>query len=114
MRAGKLRHKLLIQTNAESTDSTTGEKIKNWSTTWTAPGSITAVTGGEKWLANTTTPELTHVIRVRGSQNVTILPSMRVLFGSRIFEILQANNMSEIDKEWQLQVREIPEGGLDG
>ena len=114
MRAGKLRHKLLIQTNTPSADSVTGEPVKSWATTWTAYGEIIAVTGGEKWLANTTSPDLTHVINVRGHSSVDITPSMRILFGTRVFEILRAQNMSEIDKRWQIQCREIVEGGLDG
>jgi SPP1 family predicted phage head-tail adaptor len=113
MRAGKLRHKLLIQTGALSPDGTTGENSKNWTTTWTAYGSVRAVTGGETWLANTTHTDLTHVINLRGSQSVNITQSMRILFGTRVFEILDPNNMSEIDKEWQIQVKEVPEGGLD-
>jgi SPP1 family predicted phage head-tail adaptor len=96
IRAGDLRHPVTIQSlgDAEETDEW-GKSVETWETVAEAWASIEQLSGEERAIANQTTPSATHRLVIR--TDVIIDASMRVLFGSRRFDIATAFRPDEID-----------------
>ena len=99
MRAGALRHYLTIEAPTESQDAY-GGNVKGWSTVATSWGSVrtASITEGQQFagqLANAT-----HEIVIRHAAGVD--ESCRVVFGSRIFQVIGVNNRDERNIEQTL------------
>lgn len=91
MRAGKLRHKVTIQQPTLATNSI-GEATKTWSTYAQAWANVQPLTGRELFASQQVNAEQTVRITIRALSGV--VPTMRVLFDGRYYEIL-----SVIDRE---------------
>lgn len=104
MRAGKLRHKILIETKSNSIDSY-GAVTETWSTYATVWGSIEPLNGREYFEAGKVSSEVTAVIKTRYVSGV--LPLMRAKFGTRIYSIVSVININELNKELQLMCKEV-------
>ena len=96
MRAGDLRHRVTIQSASESV-SAAGEVTKTWSDVATVWASIEPLTGREKWLAEQVQAAATHRVRMRYRSDVGL--ENRLLYGSRVLDILEVMNTGERDKE---------------
>ncbi len=92
MQAGKLRHRVAIQTFTETQD-TYGEPIRTWSTALTVHASIKPLRGQELLAAQEIAAETTHESRMRYNSTLTSLA--RLKFGSRIFDITGVVNWLE-------------------
>ena len=103
MRAGALRHKIVIQEPTETQDSVGGPDA-TWSTFATVWASIEPLNGRELFAAQQINAEITARIRIRYLSGV--IPKMRVSFGERIFEILSVINLEERNREMELMVKE--------
>lgn len=104
MRAGQLRHRIVIQSVTETRDSF-GQPQPSWSTFAERYAEILPQSGREYLAARTITPELTHLVRLRGVTGVT--PKMRVLLGTRVLDILAAVPVEERTRELLLTCREL-------
>lgn len=104
MKAGKLRHKIIIEQAINSIDSY-GATTRTWSTYATAWASVEPLTGREYFEQGKVNSEVTTRIRTRYISGVTNL--MRVKFGTRIFGIVRINNILERNKEFELMCQEI-------
>jgi len=94
LRAGKLIHLMSIQAVTELRDSYGGtKKNSTWATIDTDWSSLDSLTGREFFASQEIQAAATHTIKRRFISGVT--PKHRILFGSRIFDILYAN----IDQE---------------
>lgn len=91
MRAGKLRHKVTIQQATDSQNSI-GEVTKTWSTFAKVWANIQPLAGRELFASQQINAEQTVRITIRALSGVE--PRMRVLFGTRYYDIL-----SVIDRE---------------
>lgn len=103
MRAGKLRHRIVIEHVAETQD-TDGSVLETWSAFAAAQSSIEPVSGREYFDAQTTQADVTHRIYLRYVSGVN--PKMRVTYNQRIFNILSVINTRERNVELQLMCRE--------
>jgi SPP1 family predicted phage head-tail adaptor len=79
MRAGKLRHRLKIQSKTTALDSF-GGGAATWSTFANVYGSVEPLTGRERFDAQQVNPEVNHVVRIRYLDGV--VPEQRILWGS--------------------------------
>lgn len=77
-----------------------GEVIQTWVTKQYIWASIEPLTGREKFLAQQVYTDLTARIRVRYRSDIN--PTMRLLFGHRIFEINAVVNPGERNEELEL------------
>jgi SPP1 family predicted phage head-tail adaptor len=93
--AGDLRHQVQIQSRSTSDDSF-GQPQATWSTVRAAYASIVNITSREIYQAGMLTSQLTHMITVRWSPTV-VAPGMRVLFGSRVFQVQACVNVLEMN-----------------
>ena len=103
MFAGRLRHRVDLQSVAES-QSGTGAVKRSWSTYATVWAEVRPAQGGERFTAQRVTAETTHTVRIRWRSGVTTAD--RVKFGARVFEIESILNPDERDRELVLLCKE--------
>ena len=89
MRAGRLRHRVSIQSTSESTDAF-GALTDSWSTDATVWASIEPISGREAQIAKQTNPLVSHRVVMRYRSGVT--PKNRILFGSSVYHITEVIN----------------------
>lgn len=103
MRAGALRHSVSIQRKIMTTDSH-GGPVEAWDTVCTTNASIEPLQGREFIAAQAVNAETTGRIRMRYRSG--IVPAMRVIFGTRVFNIQSVINPEERNRELILMVSE--------
>ena len=104
MRAGQLRHRISIQSVGSTVDDY-GDLSNSWSTDATVWARISPISGNEEKIASQLTGVETHRIRIRYRSGVTA--HNRVLFGSRTFEIVSANNWDERNVFIEILAKEV-------
>lgn len=104
MRAGTLRHRVEIQSPTNTTEAD-GTFSSSWTTETTRWASVDPVSGDELSRSNQKVGELTHQVTMR---HVDTLPSSyRLLWGSRVFNIVTSRNLNERDRTTLLLCREV-------
>lgn len=102
MRAGTLRHRVILQSPAGSRDAV-GERTTTWTNVATVWASVGPLTARELIAAGQPMSEVSHRVRVRHSATIAALDgSWRVLFGSRVLVIQGVRNIDERDREYEL------------
>ena len=104
MRSGNLKHKIEIQSYTE-TSNDFGEVTKGYSTFKTVYASITPLAGKEYFASKQLNAEVSHKIECRYLSGV--LPSMRIVYGTRIFNIESVINIREANKTLQIMAVEV-------
>ncbi len=99
MRAGKLRHQVIIQRLVAGSpqQKPSGEPDTSWTTYLTVSASVEPVTGREPFLAQEHLSEVDTKIRIRYRDGITA--DMRVSFGSRYYNIRAILNFEERNRE---------------
>jgi len=103
MRAGRLRHRVGIQSQTTSLD-VYGEDTGSWVTGATVWASVEPISGNERIQSNAMEATTTHRVRMRGGATVTT--DNRLLFGSRVLEIESIADMGERGISKELLCRE--------
>jgi SPP1 family predicted phage head-tail adaptor len=103
MRAGSLRHLVSIESYTETRDSFGGVS-NTWAEFSKAYANIVPLSGKEKYVSAEKYATSTHQITIRYLDGVD--PKMRVVYGTRMFEIVSVINTGERDKMMQLIVEE--------
>jgi SPP1 family predicted phage head-tail adaptor len=104
MRAGSLKHRVVFQ-EQKSTKNNYGEKVDEWVDTLTAPVGIRTISGKEQYLSNQNYSTLSHLLEARYSSLINT--KQRILFGTRIFNILAVLNVYEANKRLEILVEEV-------
>ena len=107
MRAGVLHEQVKIQSKSVTRDTDGGEII-TWTDVATVWASIEPLRGQEFLEASGLHANVDHRIRVRHMSG--ILPSMRVLYGDRAFNINAVIQVAERRREIQLMCQELING----
>lgn len=84
MEAGKLRHRITIQQRSSTQDSY-GQPLVAWTDVATVWCAIDPLSGRELLAAEAVQSEITHKVVMRYRSGINA--KMRVLYGSRIFDI---------------------------
>ena len=92
MQAGRLRHRVIIESVSQVQDSL-GDTTDTWSTVDTVSASITPTTGNERSENNQVVAQTTHKIVIRAYSALT--PKHRFKFDTRIFGILRVLDFDE-------------------
>ena len=95
---------MTIQTASE-TPNTYGEQVRTWSTFATVWASIEPLSGNELENARQRVAKASHLIRCRHVASVT--PKMRLIYGSRTFDIGAAMDVDERNRELRLLCTEV-------
>lgn len=104
MRSGNLKNKVAFETYAE-TQNDFGEVIKGYSDFKTVYASIVPLSGKEYFSAQQINAEISHKIECRYFAGV--LPTMRIVYGTRIFNIESVINIREANKTLQIMCTEV-------
>ena len=99
MRAGRLRHRVVIQQPVNAADAT-GQMVATWTTVGTVWAAVEPLNGREYMTAQQVDSETTTRIRTRyGSEISSIDPSWRITFDSRNFDIQSVIRPNEYGDE---------------
>lgn len=104
MRSGNLKHKLTFQDQTELKNDF-GEAVNDWNDIYICRASIQTISGKETYLSNQNYSTLSHKLRVRYSNLINT--KQRILFGTRVFNILAVLNIFEANKELEILVEEV-------
>lgn len=107
MQAGTLRHVVTIQEN-QAVQNDLGEAVPNWVTVATGRASVEPISGREFFEAQQRQAEITHRVRMR--YRTEPVPTMRLLYGSRVLMIESVIDVGERRCELHLMCREMPNG----
>lgn len=102
---GRLRHRVTIQSVTRTRDSY-GDPIETWATTHTVWANIEPQTGRERVAAAQIVAETDVMIRIRYVAG--ILPTMQVVEGSDVYDILAVRNLYGRDRWLELFCRAQP------
>ena len=108
MRAGRLRHQVVIQTPAEDNDSY-GQAIKTWGTFATVHAAVEPLNGREFLAAAQINAETTTKITIRYLSGIT--QKMRISYDNRLFNIEAMKNIGERDRQIELMCSEGTNNG---
>ena len=92
MRAGSLKHQIVIQRYTEAQNDY-GEAIATWTDLLSTRASIRPLSAKDIFIGKSLINETTHKVFMR--YQIDIKPNDRVLFGSRIFSITSVINSEE-------------------
>ena len=104
MRAGALKHPVIFQEKGKTKDNY-GEEIDDWIDILKAPVGIRTISGKEQYLSNQNYSTLSHLIEARYSSLIN--SKQRILFGTRVFNILAVLNVYEANKRLEILVEEV-------
>lgn len=96
---GRMRNRIAIQSRTATT-SETGGVTHTWSTDMTVWGSISPLSGNEPLRADKLLPEVSHRVRIRYRSGITA--KNRLVFDSRVFQIVAVLNRDERNIELEL------------
>lgn len=103
MRAGKLRHRVIIQKATETRDAH-GGITRTWADVSTVWASVEPLSGREFLDASQTEADISHRVRIRHYDDLT--PSHRIVHGGRHLNIETIMNRDERDIELELMCKE--------
>jgi SPP1 family predicted phage head-tail adaptor len=103
MRAGPMRHRITLETPAE-TQTPDGSVTRTWAPFATVWASVEPLLGREWFDAQREQADVSHRVRMRFLAGVS--HNMRVMLGSRVFEIESVINAGERNRELVLMCRE--------
>lgn len=109
MRSGDLRQRVTFQTRTNAQDPATGVITESWANAFTVWASVATISGRELLSAQQLQSEVTHTVMVRYRTelaNPQTVAAMRIVFGTRYFNILDSANENERNREVILQVQE--------
>jgi len=104
MRAGDLRHRVTIQQAVESQNDF-GEVITTWQNYKTVWAAIKPLTGREYFASQQVNAEVSVQIQMRYIPGIT--PKMRIVEGSKVYEIEAVMDVEGKRKELQLLCKEV-------
>jgi len=104
MRSGNLKHKVNFEAYTE-TENDFGEVIEGYSVFKTVYASIVPISGKEYFASKQVNAEVSHKIECRYFAGV--LPNMRIVYGTRIFNIESVINIREANKTLQIMCTEV-------
>jgi SPP1 family predicted phage head-tail adaptor len=98
VRIGALRHRITVQNKSASSDGMGGQTY-SWSNVTTLWSRIEPVSAKKRFFGQKLEPVISHRIYLRYYTPLSV--SMRIMFGSRIFQIHSVISPDE-NKEWTI------------
>ena len=97
-RAGDFRRRIKFQTRVLVQDTTSGAQSQSWTDYFTCWAMIEPLTGKEVIAASAVQSGITHTISTRWRTEFaapTVIDNLRIIYGTRVFNIHAAINESE-------------------
>jgi len=108
VKIGELRNRITLQEYTISKDSF-GAETETWSDVAQVWASIEPLSGREYFAAQQINAQISTKVTIR--YRAGIKPTMRVLFGNRVYGILSVINTGEKNRELILMCKEVLENG---
>jgi SPP1 family predicted phage head-tail adaptor len=105
MRAGRLRHRITIQEFRVTGRNVIGGEVKDWVNVATVWAGIEPIRGREYLAADQPRAELTHRVPMRYRPGI-VPTTMRVKYGSRVFDIKSVIDPDERHVDLELMCTE--------
>ena len=108
MQIGLLRKRVTFQTRNTATDAY-GAQVNTWVDLVTVYASIEPLSGGELYAAQSVQSEVSHNITVRYRPELAvpkIVAAMRVVYGTRIFNLQASINTEERNRHLTIKASE--------
>lgn len=106
LQAGKLRHRLSLQSFTETFGSS-GQQKRSYATLDTVWGQVQPLTGAEPFYAEAVKAQITHAITIRYRTDLQTSPDFRLLHRTRVFEIKSIIQVDEKLAEFRLMCTEV-------
>ena len=100
----RLRQRVTLQTKT-ATRSASGAEVPTWTDTVTVWASVEDLNGREFWGSRKVNAEATAIITIR--HRLSVVTTMRAVFGSRTFDILTAYDPDNKRRELHMECREL-------
>ena len=108
--SGRLNKLITIQQSTQTRDAH-GGNVDSWGTYAVRMASIVPMNGREYFTARQEASEVSHRVRIRYDSTAgATTPKMRILYGSRVFDIESVINPKEANKEIVMMCRELNNG----
>ena len=104
---GQMRQRIALQ--AKTITKSEGIPLESWTTVAIVWAAVSDISGKEYFQAGAMQSEVTTRIKIRYRTGIT--PSMRVLYGSRVFQILSVIDKDERHRVIELMCKEVIPGG---
>ncbi|MBV1758134.1 MAG: phage head closure protein [Dethiosulfatibacter sp.] len=102
--SGKLNKRITIESRSK-TQNSYGELLDTWTPLKNIWAGIDPLSGRDFVAAKADQSEISHEITVRDGKDIK--PNMRVVFGSRIFDIKAVLNINEAGREYVIMANEV-------
>jgi SPP1 family predicted phage head-tail adaptor len=109
MQAGKLRHRVILQTPTITANSY-GEPIETFVNTATIWASVEPLSGRDYFKSMKDNAEITHKVTIRYRSDIK--PTLRFLFGTRVFDILYFTLPDNRNISVECWCREVIDNGV--
>jgi SPP1 family predicted phage head-tail adaptor len=110
MRAGRLRHRVTIQTPSRTRNGA-GEQTVSWSDSATVSARVESLNGNEYENDKQMSADITHRVTIRWHPSVSVDATKRFKFvthsNTRYLQIIAANNPEEQDREIVCNCKEV-------
>lgn len=106
MRIGPLKKRVAIR-SASAVQDEYHENTLTWSTDATVWASIEPLSGREMVSAQQQHAETTHRVRMRYQPNTTVTAEKRLLFGTRVFDIVNVIHCREGKRMLEILCKEV-------
>ena len=105
VRAGMLRHVVLMQRSMEVHNSV-GYVTHVWSNMLETRAFVKPLTGGEWFISEHLLNTVDHQVIIRDPRSMKFTPKDRIIFGTRIFDIISIRNYEERQMHLNILVKE--------
>jgi SPP1 family predicted phage head-tail adaptor len=104
--AGNLRHRVSFQ-RPTSSEGATGQPETDWETVASVYAAFRTLGGAERTASQQVGATLTHEVTIHYDPALTIVPTWRLVYGTRIFDIKDVRNVDERNVELRLRCVEV-------
>jgi len=106
---GSMRHRILVQQEVETFDTSSGQPTRTWSTLYNdEPAIYDEVRGGENFRGGQVEAGITAVFTVRYREGYG--PTRRIYFNTRYYNIVFAKRVRGYDRYLEIHCRAVDNG----
>lgn len=105
MKAGKLRHRIIIEKNYGENQDAQGHVTDDWQPYLRRWASVEPIGGRELWNARQLQPDITHRVRIRWDAVAdTITAAMRINHRGRYLHLLEPPRKAQEERDIELEM----------
>lgn len=103
---GKRRHRIRIEVRSTAQD-TSGEQLTTWTLVGERFAELLEMPGRELWSGREKSARVPTIFELRYPQDFEVAPNMRVVFDSKVFEIVSVTNPDGVKVKMLLSCEQL-------